>query len=258
MNIYYFSGTGNSYSIAKRMKERLKRSTLISIPEILANSEKLVSNEEILVVSPLYYYGPPPIIYDFLDRFDNNEKYSISFIFTAEFPNGIVIDKLKHYLDNKTWYFKNLYYIKMPSNYLIKSRIHNRQKSMKLINKGIKKLDRVLDDFTNKRIHKDKEYLVFKWLLNAEKAYDDFVSDYKNYDKKFRTNEQCNNCLQCLKICPVNNITFSDDVEWLHKCSACLRCINFCPNQAIEYGSTTKGRKRYLHPTLKLKDFYMI
>jgi epoxyqueuosine reductase QueG len=41
--------------------------------------------------------------------------------------------------------------------------------------------------------------------------------------------------------------------SWNKKCYQCLKCINGCPEEAIQYGSKTIGRKRYMID-LYLKD----
>ena len=33
--------------------------------------------------------------------------------------------------------------------------------------------------------------------------------------------------------------------QWQAQCYQCMRCINACPTQAIQYGKSTEGRRRY-------------
>jgi len=57
-------------------------------------------------------------------------------------------------------------------------------------------------------------------------------------------------------VCPSSNIGLGEDDRpvWRGRCAACLGCINLCPRQAVQTGSLTKGRRRYRHRDVSLKD----
>ena len=53
----------------------------------------------------------------------------------------------------------------------------------------------------------------------------------------FRTDAACVGCGQCVKNCPLNNITLKDRKPvWGKQCTHCMACICYCPTEAIEYG----------------------
>ena len=59
-------------------------------------------------------------------------------------------------------------------------------------------------------------------------------------------NVSCNGCGLCMRNCPAHAITLRDGKPiWAAQCFQCLRCINECPQQAIQYGKSTAGRRRY-------------
>ena len=62
----------------------------------------------------------------------------------------------------------------------------------------------------------------------------------------FRTDATCVGCGQCVKNCPLNNITLKDRKPvWGKQCTHCMACICYCPTEAIEYGKKSVGKPRY-------------
>ena len=74
-------------------------------------------------------------------------------------------------------------------------------------------------------------------------------------DRDFWTDNRCNGCEICGRVCPVGNIVFeSGKPAWQHRCEQCLACIQWCPQEAIQYGKKTPAYERYHHPEIKLRD----
>jgi MinD superfamily P-loop ATPase len=74
-------------------------------------------------------------------------------------------------------------------------------------------------------------------------------------DRSFWTQEQCNHCGLCQRICPVKNIQLVNGMpSWLHHCEQCLACLHWCPQEAIQFGKSTISRQRYHHPEVKQED----
>ncbi len=71
----------------------------------------------------------------------------------------------------------------------------------------------------------------------------------------FRSNNKCNGCGICMKICPVNNIEMVDNKpKWFEHCVLCFACLQWCPKEAINAGSVTEGMPRYHHPDVNISD----
>lgn len=56
--------------------------------------------------------------------------------------------------------------------------------------------------------------------------------------KLFFSDERCNGCGQCAKICPKKAITMMGEKTkrpyWSFKCESCMRCMGYCPQNAIQ------------------------
>ncbi len=86
-------------------------------------------------------------------------------------------------------------------------------------------------------------------------TYKSFIEKVNTEDENYYTDEKCNGCGICQKICPVDNIKLvNDKPEWQHKCQQCLCCLHYCPQKAIQFGEYTPGRERYNHPHIKVKE----
>lgn len=255
MKTFYFSGTGNSFYAAKMLANHFLNNSVESIAEYRNESEIVVNDEEIVIISPIYFYGIPHIVKDFLEHLKlTNIKY-LSFIFTAEFPKGIAINSLKEICKRKKLVINSCFYIKMPTNYIIKSKMLESDAIETVLNKANKKLNRIINMIETKKNYIEKDSKIYSILVNAENAYSEWEKAFPEFDSRFIASGNCNRCKLCEKHCPVGNIVVQEKPIWNGGCEACLKCINSCPKQAIQYDNRTEGRNRYLNPKVKINEF---
>jgi hypothetical protein len=161
MKIFYFSGTGNSFYVAKILANHFLQSSVDSIAEYRNESEIVFNDEEIVIISPIYFYGIPHIVIDFLEHLKlTNVKY-LSFIFTAEFPNGIAVDILNKICERKNLLINSCFYLKMPTNYIIKSKMLESDAIETALNKANKKLSRIIDIIKMKKNYVEKDSKIY-------------------------------------------------------------------------------------------------
>ena len=68
----------------------------------------------------------------------------------------------------------------------------------------------------------------------------------------FQVSDACTGCGQCVRNCPMNNISLRDRKPvWGRECTHCMACICYCPAKAIEYGKKSIGKPRYHFEQLK-------
>lgn len=68
MKIFYFTATGNSLYVAKRIKEKIRDCELVCIPKISEQEEMVLDDDVIGFVYPIHYAGVPITMYDFLSK----------------------------------------------------------------------------------------------------------------------------------------------------------------------------------------------
>lgn len=74
-------------------------------------------------------------------------------------------------------------------------------------------------------------------------------------DAAFFTDERCNGCGTCVRICPAGNVELvSGRPRWSGHCDQCMACAQWCPTQALQASKKTARFERYHHPEVKLAD----
>ena len=260
VELKYFSGTGNSYRILNTCKDKFIqngcKATLSSI------TDKSGINEDTDLVGfcfPVYAFGIPRICRNYLLSLPNSKKPINTFVLiTAGDPDesGFSIKESTTILKNKGL---NVIYsdvIHMPSNWTVSMNPPSKEEAQLIINTGVIKAKEIVQNILNGVPHHHafnypsrysnfgfyKEYYLFKWL------------GVSNLWREFRTDETCDSCGLCEKICPTNSIQIVDNKpKWLNTCEQCMRCVNYCPKRAIfqKGEGRIKGKNIYYEPTFK-------
>jgi ferredoxin len=145
--------------------------------------------------------------------------------------------------------------VKMPGNYTPLYGAIEQEKQKELFVQEKQKIKEIARIIKKSECKVAEVRSLFIKLLFSGVFYKLFISNCKKADKKFFADEKCNGCGICEKVCPVQNIVMQNNrPKWLHNCEQCVGCFQWCPQEAIQFGKNTKGRKRYRHPEVDLKD----
>lgn len=257
--IFYFSGTGNSLQAAKNIGEH-NDEKLISIASEMNNRNDdfkytLKDNEVIGFVYPVYAWGPPKIVIDFiaklkLDNFKDNYIFSVA---TCGENIGNTMKVLSASLKKKNLHLNSGFSISMPNNYIIMGDVDSREKeekkllaaeeTLKNINNIIK--ERKKDVF---QITKGPIPSILTCVVNPL-----FNKGAAN-TKKFYANDKCTGCGICENVCNCKTIKVEGKPKWGKVCTQCLACIHLCPVRAIQYGKGTESKGRYKNPNVTIDE----
>ncbi|KNF08973.1 4Fe-4S ferredoxin, iron-sulfur binding domain protein [Gottschalkia purinilytica] len=258
--IFYFTGTGNSLHIAKEIG-KYNEENISSIASIM-NSGKgtyehiLKESESIGFVFPVYAWGPPKIVLDFIDIL-KLENYNDNYIFavaTCGDNTGNTLKLLEKQLKNRKLNLDSGFSIRMPNNYLLMFDVDDKTSE----HNKLKDAEKLLEDI-NKVIEERKKNV----FIDINKFSDGFYSKLiyplfnkfaLNNTKKFHVNDKCTTCGLCESICVVNSIKVNGKPTWNDKCVQCMGCINWCPVNAIQYGKSTEKKGRYTNPNVKITE----
>jgi len=265
VNIYYFSGTGNSLYIAKEITERTK-GKLIPIASMVRNTEIRIITDVVGIVFPIYYANLPNIIAIFAHKLKQIESEYIFVVCTYGGGKGEAINHLKSIMKPKK--ISAVYGIHMPQNAFFKfwenhTKLNKAADAMvKLICNNIKGKRKgffssnMVIDILQRPLYPLLRPLIIKSLAKMSKVQDKKPLEELIYlaDKNFKVNERCSGCGLCVKVCPVNNIILvNKKPQWQHRCENCLACYNFCPEKAIDTDLVTKNY-HYRHSKIALLD----
>ena len=254
--VYYFSGTGNSLKIAKDLAAELRDAELISIARVI-NSEPKVNYEKIGIVFPVYMWGLPVIVSDFLKKLKDSKSYFFAVATYGGFPGATIVQAAKLLRANGIK-LSSGFTVRMPGNYTPMYGAIPEGKQRKMFEEAEKKVRTIAEFVRSAKTNKlEKSFPLVNWLF-SNKFYSFAAPHIHEMDKRFWADDKCTACGICEKVCPVSNITIANGKPaWHNRCQQCLACLQWCPAEAIQYGKSTEGRTRYRHPQSKAQDFLM-
>lgn len=239
IGLFYFTGTQSSYFVAKALTDELSRRgykvNLFKLEKVVNGTVTMDAKvfDQIGFVLPIYGFGTPRIVFDFIAMLPNNEAKA--FIVRTGSSNGWInqsaSQSMIHQL-RKKWY--DVFYDRIlivSSNWLLD-----------------------FDDDVTKRLYevtKDKKVPHIAWQIDKSirrRQKRNFLRDVlvtiishleddlgaKIFGRSLYANKNCTNCGLCEKRCPVNNIHFEGKkfkAGW--KCLWCMKCVYSCPENAI-------------------------
>ena len=90
MVIYYFTGTGNSLDVAKMVGKKFKNCDIKNIRKVIKN-ENTINDDVIGFVFPVYAYGPPLMVRDFISNIKLSKK---NYVFAVSTCGGVPADTM--------------------------------------------------------------------------------------------------------------------------------------------------------------------
>lgn len=249
--IYYFSGTGNSRYVAEQLS-LLTKEKIMKITEAGASSES-ASGDSIGFVFPVYSWGVPPVMMDFIERLPMTlwaevkaRQLSVWCVMTCGDEVAMAPEMLSRLLNKKGIELESIWSVIMPNNYVLlpgfdvdphdveKRKLHDAPARIREIAHGINRHSRTID-VTRGNWPGLKTGLVYplfrRWGI---------------FPEKWKSTYACVGCGICAKACPLANVSMQGSRPvWGGNCCSCLACYHSCPRHAVAYGNSTFKKGQY-------------
>ena len=263
VNLYYFSGTGNSLCIAKTIKAEMEKEEaqgrVVRIIAIQSLPDETIIEDKsdiIGIIYPTYFLDAPEVVKGFARRLQTPED-SYLFLY-ANYGDilGNALHSMNRILEKNG--VNGNYEVALPDNSIIfekkKEKIPEMLETAEQIIKGHAREIMSLTD-TPKSSYRPGGHIISLFMKPFSKKLMGFY--------KMKVDESvCTGCGLCEKVCPMKNIqmketqTGSKAPAFDTKCESCFSCMHFCPQEAIRYQnmSIKKTGFQYHHPAVSVRE----
>ena len=142
--IYYFSGTGNSRYIAEQLADKMTdRATFIPTADFNGYTDVIG------FVFPIYSWGVPPIVLDFIESLPQCENHNIYSYMVATCGDdiGLSTEMLRDALTKKSITLNAAFSVQMPNTYVLLPGFD--VDSTEVENKKLKAAEQRINEFAN-------------------------------------------------------------------------------------------------------------
>lgn len=241
--VLYFSGTGNSRYVAKKIAE-ISGDETISINQRLKTRDysPVKSDKALVFVGPVYGGRLPRVMTDYIQKTKFISTGKAYFVVTCAATPWQTEKYVRKLCAEKGFALLGFNSIVMPQGYVAGGGTQPKAVNDKILKEAEPKIINTAKLIRNRQLL-PKEKLgkaLMSRVLNPI-MYSMMISA-----KGFSATDKCTGCGKCEVRCPLNNIRLKNGRPvWGKECTHCMACIAGCPAQAIEYGKKTQGKPRY-------------
>ncbi|MFW6146260.1 MAG: EFR1 family ferrodoxin [Planctomycetota bacterium] len=252
--IYWFSGTGNSLHLARRLAEGLGDAELVPIARAMRADEPPRLAERVGLVFPVYAWGPPAIVQRFIERLEadgNGTPYVFAGVTCAK-SAGATAATTRKLLRRRGLDLAAAWSVKMVENYPPMGGAPDPDRQKQHLDAADRRIDEIVEDLKTFPTGGVRGGGLLGLLGPVIRPL--FLASLPKADREFAADDNCIQCGLCARICPVDDIELVDGrPTWLGRCEQCYACFHFCPTSAIQRGRTAK-QHRYHHPAVSADD----
>lgn len=251
--IYYFSATGNSLTTARAIANNLGETDLISIPQLTQQAVK-TDALQVGIVFPVHMWGVPGMVTRLIGRLEVSPQ---AYIFAVATSGGMPLGTLKQtrrLFADRGMKLAAGFSLTMVNNCTAVLAAPSLEKQRVKIKRARKTVERICAAIKNGKRTIYQGVPMVNWVF-FKYMYQRALPKVPGLGKMYFTDNNCNGCGVCIKVCQAGNIVISQGKPvWLDRCEACYACLQWCPKESIQAGTITIGRRRYRHPDIRLAD----
>lgn len=249
--IYYFSGTGNSLYVAKKIAAELPDCEVVSVASSspgIPDSE----TERIGFVYPVYGGGLPHMMARFICNLDFTAiARKDIYVFAVATYGACALNGIRDVpslLRLKGFLLSYGAAVRMPENYIL---MFNRPADTeKILANSRPVIQGIADAILRKEKTKAKKPIPIFRLFHIL-----FMQGIQGTAKKFTVSDACTGCGLCVRVCPAKNISLMEGKPFFsEQCESCMACIQHCPSHAYHYKRDISGRERYVNEDISAEE----
>ena len=251
--ILFFSGTGNSRYIARRLAAALG-DELVSINDRIKSGDDgaIRAGGRLIFVTPTYGWRIPRVVEEWIRNMEFSGADKVWFVMNCGSEIGDAAKYNKRLCADKGFAYMGTAQVIMPENYIAMFDAPEAEEAGKIVEKAEPDIDAAIAHIKTGQA----------FTVPRNNLYDRIMSGpvnpvfYQFFVKAaaFHANSACIGCGQCVKNCPMNSIKLENGKpSWGKECTHCMACICYCPTKAIEYGKKSIGKPRYHFEQLKIQ-----
>ncbi len=254
--IIYFSGTGNSYSVAEKLAAALNDR---AVPLIRLQEEPdafdLTREAKIGIVFPVYFGDIPQPVEEYLQTAQLRPDTYFYGVATCGGSFGVSLYHLREILKTRGC---KLSYGRV--SYMIANSTATWKKEVAY---DYRKLDgeaKVVNETAQAVADRKVDTSLMRPSFVGKIMASGFVKNLGM--KRFAVSvdpAQCVGCGICARICPAHNITLQNQKAVTGSdCAHCMACVHACPHGGmLVNGHKIKKENQYRHPGVEMKDLFL-
>lgn len=259
--IFYFSATGNSLYLAKRLALEVGECELLSIANLVNEENFEVDSPNIGFVFPVFAWGLPRIVAEFVKKLIlKNQSYVFAVASCVAIP-GKTLKELEKILQQKGIELDAGFVVKAGRSSLMKLNFLDKiiialDKKRKYLIGGESRIGEIVTAIKGRKFQYPETSSISANLFGAM-FHNLALKTFITKDGEFKISDTCKGCGQCARLCPRSNIIINNGrPEFLHNCEFCHACIQWCPEFAITHPDFDHSLPQYRNSQIKVQELY--